>query len=71
MLFELLEKINDSTCVDIYAACTGELIARYDGKDSIPDCYGDEEVTDIFVDREKGTLCIEIDIDPDTDYEED
>lgn len=67
-LYDLSTLINDGTYVVIFAACTGEPIAEYDGKDSIPDCYMDENVTDIFVDN--GKLCIEIDIDPDTDYEE-
>lgn len=68
-LYDLLQFVNDSTYVVIFAALTGEPIAEYDGKDSIPDCYMDENITDIFVDN--GKLCIEIDIDPDTDYEED
>ena len=68
-LYDLATLINDSTYVVIFAACTGEPIAEYDGKESIPDRYMDENVTDIFVDN--GKLCIEIDIDPDTDYEED
>lgn len=68
-LYDLSQLINDSTFVIIFAACTGEEIARYDGKDSIPDRYMDETVTDIFV--TDNMLCIEIDIDPDEDYEED
>ena len=67
-LYDLSQLINDSTYVVIFAACTGEPIAEYDGKDSIPDYYMDDNVTDIFVDN--GKLCIEIDIEPDTDYEE-
>lgn len=69
-LYDLSTLINDSTYVVIFAACTGESIAEYDGKESIPDRYMDEIVTDIFVEDNK-KLCIEIDIDPDTDYEED
>lgn len=68
-LYDLSQLINDSTYVVIFAACTGEPIAEYDGKDSIPDYYMDEIVTDIFVDDNK-KLCIEIDIDPDEDYDE-
>ena len=69
MLFELLERVNESCIVDIYAACTNEKIASYDGKDDVPDRLQDDEVTDIFV--EMGNhLCIEIDIEPDSDYEE-
>lgn len=67
-LYDLSQLINDSTFVAVFAACTGEEIARYDGHDSIPDRYMDETVTDIFV--TDNMLCIEIDIDPDTDYEE-
>lgn len=69
-LYDLATLINDSTYVVIFAACTGEPIAEYDGKESIPDRYMDEIVTDIFVEDNK-KLCIEIDIDPDMDYEED
>ena len=79
-LYDLSQLINDGTYVVIFAACTGEPIAEYDGKDSIPDYYMDEIVTDIFTDfviseykghkRYYSVLCIEIDIDPDEDYEE-
>jgi len=68
-LYDLSTLINDGTYVVIFAACTGEPIAEYDGKDSISDRYMDENVTDIFVDDNK-KLCIEIDIDPDDDYDE-
>ena len=68
-LYDLSLLINDSTYVVIFAACTGEPIAEYDGKDSIPDYYMDDIVTDIFVDDNK-KLCIEIDIEPDMDYDE-
>lgn len=67
-LYELADYINDSTVVEIFAACTGEGIAVYDGKESIPDRYMDEEVTDVFVSTNR--LCVEIDIEPDTDYME-
>lgn len=67
-LMDLADYINDSTVVEIYAELTGTVIAVYDGKDSIPDRYMDEEVTDIFVSENK--LCVEIAIDPDEDYDE-
>lgn len=59
-LEELLWKVNDSTVVDIYSSDTNEIIASYDGKDSIPEELNDCEVEDIFV--EGNRLCIEISI---------
>lgn len=66
-LMDLLEYVNDNVVIDIYAS-SGALINTYDGKDNIPYQYQDYEVSDIFVD--KGKLCMEINIEPDTDYEE-
>ena len=57
-LEELLWKVNDNTIVAIFSSETGEELAVYDGKDSIPERYNDCEVSDIFVDE--GKLCIEI-----------
>ena len=67
-LWELSTLINDNTIVEIFAACNGNGIAVYDGKESIPDRYMDELVTDIFVSTNR--LCVEIDIEPDGDYME-
>lgn len=58
-LYDLSMLINDNTYVVIFASSTGEPVAEYDGKDSIPDYYMNNTVTDIFVDN--GKLCIEID----------
>ena len=60
ILDELLWKINDNCKVKLFSSETYEEIAKYDGKDSLPDSYNYCEVTDIFVD-EDGWLCIEID----------
>ncbi len=68
-LYEICEYINDNTVVEIYAACTNERIALYNGKDSIPIRYMDERVTDISVHENR--LRIEIDIEPDPDYMDD
>ena len=77
-LYDLLQLVNDSTIIDIFAECTGTCIGEYNGKDDVPDRYQDEEVTDIFTaidnasEQSSGysTLCIEIAIDPDEDYDE-
>ena len=68
-LYELLEPINDNTCVEVFSAETCESIAMYDGKESIPEDYNYCEVTDIFTGvtmlphkKQVPTLCIEIDI---------
>lgn len=58
-LYDLIQYVNDSTFVILYSASTGEVIEKYDGKDSLSGDYDDYEVTDIFV-SENG-LCIEID----------
>ena len=58
ILDELLWVINDSTVVDVYSAGTNEVIASYDGKESIPEELNECEVTDVFVDGNH--LCIEI-----------
>ena len=55
MLFEDLP-INDNCIVELYKDT--ELVAVYDGRDSIPEEYNTAEVIDIFVDKNK--LCIEI-----------
>ena len=60
ILEELLWKINESTIVCIYNSESNDLLAIYDGKDSIPEKYNICEVTDIFVDGNR--LCIEISI---------
>lgn len=57
-LEELLWNVNENTIVCIYDAESNDLLATYDGKDSIPEKYDFCEVTDIFVDGNK--LCIEI-----------
>lgn len=57
-LSEILNLVNDNTVVDIYSAETYDIIASYDGRDSIPEDYDDCIVTDIFVTDNK--LCIEI-----------
>ena len=66
--YELFELINDNTIVDIYSAETCEIIATYDGKESIPEWVNVCGVTDIFVDNNH--LCIEIDDVP-VEFEED
>ena len=58
-LYEIAEIINDNTVVVIYSATTNDVIATYDGKESIPEHFMDCNVTDLFVDNNK--LCIEID----------
>ena len=58
LLEELLFNVNDNTIVDIYSADTREIIATYDGKDSIPEELNDFEITDIFAERNH--LCVEI-----------
>ena len=57
-LEELLWLVNDSTVVEICSAETFDVIATYDGKDSIPEKYNDCEIADVFVSDNK--LCIEI-----------
>lgn len=59
-LEELLWNVNESTIVCIYDAESNDLLATYDGKDSIPEKYNICEVQDIFVDDNQ--LCIEISI---------
>ena len=57
-LEELLYYVNDSTFIKVFSAASGNEIATYDGKDSLPEDINGYEVTDIFVD---GTaLCVEI-----------
>ena len=73
ILYELLETINDNCIVEIYRADTAELVGIYDGKENIPEWFNDDEVTDIFANfdtyKQAPTLCIEIDTEPDPDYE--
>ena len=57
-LEELLWNVNENTVVQVYSAETNDLIAEYDGKESIPEKYNPCVVTDIFVDENR--LCIEI-----------
>ena len=59
-LEEILWLVNDNTIVEIYSAETNDVIATYDGKESIPEEYNFCEVTDISVDDNK--LCIEIEM---------
>ena len=59
-LEELLWQVNDSTVVKIFSAETGNEIATYDGKDSIPEDLNNFDVTDIFV--SENTLCVEVEI---------
>lgn len=59
-LEELLWKVNESTIVCIYDSESNDLLAIYDGKNSIPEKYNICEVQDIFVDGNR--LCIEISI---------
>ena len=58
LLYELIENINDNAVVDIYSAETGEVIATYDGKDSIPEEYNDYTVYDIYANE--NVICVEI-----------
>ena len=73
-LYDLLDAINDSTVVVVFRADTAERIDTYDGKENIPEWFGDDEVTDIFTGfdsyKKIPTLCIEIDVEPDPDYDE-
>ena len=55
-LEELMWVTNDSAYVEIYIDT--ELIATYDGKDSIPEEYNDYTVLDVYASENK--LCIEI-----------
>lgn len=57
-LQELLYLINDNCIVDIYDAETSDIIATYDGKDSIDEDFNHYEITDIFTDNNR--ICIEI-----------
>lgn len=57
-LEELLWVINENTVVQVYSAETNDLIAEYNGKESIPEEYNPWVVTDIFVDENR--LCVEI-----------
>lgn len=57
-LWDLLYLVNDNTVVDVYNN-NQELIATYDGKDSIPEELNWSNVNDVFVEDNK--LCIEID----------
>lgn len=63
LLHELMEHVNDNTVVEIFCCNTGDRIATYDGKDSIPECYNGMPITDVFtgVSGNTPTLCIEID----------
>ena len=56
-LEDLMYVTNDNAIVEIYADT--ELIARYDGKDSIPEEYNDCEVYDVYANG--NVLCVEID----------
>lgn len=56
-LEQLLWVVNDSTVVEIYNT-NQELIATYDGKDSVPEELNYFDVVDVFVEANK--LCIEI-----------
>ena len=55
-LEELMWVTNDSAYVEIYIDT--ELVATYDGKDSIPEEYNDYTVLDIYANGNK--LCVEI-----------
>lgn len=55
-LEELMWVINDSAQVAIYIDT--ELVAQYDGKDSIPEEYNDYTVLDVYANEK--VLCIEI-----------
>jgi len=57
-LEELLWLVNENTIVQIYSAESNDLLAEYDGKESIPEIYNGNEVTDIFTNG--NVLCIEI-----------
>lgn len=55
-LYDLMYVINDSAYVEIYI--DAELVACYDGKDSIPEEYNDYVVLDVYANGNK--LCVEI-----------
>ena len=55
-LEELMWVTNDSAYVEIYIDT--ELVACYDGKDSIPEKFNDYTVLDVYASENK--LCIEI-----------
>lgn len=69
-LEELEPVINDSVIVELWDA-NQDLIANYDGKDSIPDEYMYCEVNDVFTSENK--LCVEIDYyeEPPEEYKDD
>lgn len=50
ILDELLQIINESTIVILYDAHQ-EILATYDGKESIPEYYNEFNVNDIFADN--------------------
>ena len=47
-LEELLWLVNENTIVQIYSAESNDLLAEYDGKESIPEKYNECNITDIF-----------------------
>ena len=55
-LEELMWVTNDNAIMEIYIDT--ELVARYDGKDSIPEEYNDYTVYDVYANG--NALCVEI-----------
>ena len=69
-LYELLERVNESTVITLFRAEDGCEIGTYDWRPDIPDELTDCEVTDIFVDPRSGAdhvLCIEIETGEESD----
>lgn len=59
-LIDLLEVMNESETVIVFDHL-GDEIARYDGKDSIPEVLNDCVVYKIFTDPSEGrAICIEL-----------
>ena len=71
-LYDLLDTINDNTVIEVFQSSTAERIGTYDGKENIPEWWNDDEITDIFTGMVDGkpTLCIEINIKGDSDYDD-
>ena len=60
-LEELMWVTNDNAIMEVYI--DAELVARYDGKDSIPEKYNDYIVYDLYAGiptKYGNTLCVEI-----------
>lgn len=66
-LEELLELINENTVINIWSN-NQELVATYDGRESIPEKYNYCEILDIFADMTSYINCIGIELNIEEDF---